>query len=274
MNIVVGGNNWLAHEVARWLFDRGDSVVALVPEGRDLSHSEEFWEAPFLPWAEQAARAADIPLFVGSINRFADSLRPLQPDVIVLCRSRAKVGKSILELTPRGVTNLHFGMLPAYGGCHTIQWAILNGEPTIGVTLHLMSEEFDEGPILAQSAVEITGQRRWLNLPNRSVPVQGLTAFEAYQLANQTGLTLFQESFPAFQTGELTGRIQDSDRRMYFRSDSIDFARDKVADLDRLSDEALARHVRAFTFPPLQLPVARIGDREQPLQLEPESRQR
>jgi len=44
--------------------------------------------------------------------------------------------------------NLHFGLLPRYGGCYPITWSVLNGEKQAGSTLHYMEENFDEGDIL------------------------------------------------------------------------------------------------------------------------------
>ncbi len=46
--------------------------------------------------------------------------------------------------------NIHYSLLPAYRGFHSTVWAILNDEPYLGATIHLMSLYIDDGPIIYQ----------------------------------------------------------------------------------------------------------------------------
>ncbi len=65
-------------------------------------------------------------------------------------------GKEILNSVKIGVVNKHCALLPAYKGLYPVFWAMLNGEKEIGVTLHLMTEEIDAGPILIQKKVPLS----------------------------------------------------------------------------------------------------------------------
>ena len=58
------------------------------------------------------------------------------------------IKKSFIDLFPKGIINIHPGDLPKYRGNATVNWAILNDEKRIGLTLHLMNEKLDEGPIV------------------------------------------------------------------------------------------------------------------------------
>ena len=49
--------------------------------------------------------------------------------------------------------NKHCGLLPSYKGVYPIFWALLNLEPHIGVSIHVMNEEFDEGVLLSQAQI-------------------------------------------------------------------------------------------------------------------------
>ncbi len=49
--------------------------------------------------------------------------------------------------------NKHCGLLPAYRGVYPVYWAMLNGEASLGVTLHRMDSGFDTGPILEQRKI-------------------------------------------------------------------------------------------------------------------------
>tara|TARA_Y100000748_G_scaffold261889_1_gene230132 strand:- start:1403 stop:2335 length:933 start_codon:yes stop_codon:yes gene_type:complete len=55
---------------------------------------------------------------------------------------------STLDLFSKGILNIHPGDLPQYRGNATVNWAILNEEKKIGLTVHLMNEKLDEGPIV------------------------------------------------------------------------------------------------------------------------------
>jgi len=63
--------------------------------------------------------------------------------------------RAILDIPKLGCLNLHASLLPKYRGSAPIQWAILNGERETGITLMLMDEGMDTGPILAQEKIEI-----------------------------------------------------------------------------------------------------------------------
>ena len=49
--------------------------------------------------------------------------------------------------------NVHYSLLPKYRGLHSTAWAIMNNEPELGLTVHLMNEFIDDGPILYQHRV-------------------------------------------------------------------------------------------------------------------------
>jgi methionyl-tRNA formyltransferase len=65
---------------------------------------------------------------------------------------RHKIPKRILDLFPQGIVNLHTGYLPWNRGAYPNVWPIIDGSPA-GVTLHLMDEGIDTGPILRQVLV-------------------------------------------------------------------------------------------------------------------------
>lgn len=66
-----------------------------------------------------------------------------------------KIRKDILDVPVIGSVNVHPSLLPKYRGPNPYLQTIWHGESKSGVTFHLMTEKFDEGPILAQSEVEI-----------------------------------------------------------------------------------------------------------------------
>ena len=100
----------------------------------------------------------DIPVQdVADVNAttFVDHLRGLGVDLIVSINTPQRVKAPLLRLPAHGCLNVHFGMLPRYRGLLPIFHALMNGEPSFGVTVHVMDEKLDNGDIVAQRAVPI-----------------------------------------------------------------------------------------------------------------------
>uniref|UniRef100_UPI0040480775 formyltransferase family protein n=4 Tax=Roseivirga sp. TaxID=1964215 RepID=UPI0040480775 len=66
-----------------------------------------------------------------------------------------KIPPFLLNLPIKGFINFHFGILPKYKGIDPIFWQFKNKEPYGGVTIHLMNEQIDEGPVILQKQVPI-----------------------------------------------------------------------------------------------------------------------
>lgn len=103
-----------------------------------------------------AARRIPV-LDVADVNAasFLDELRRQRIDLIVSINTPQRLGTPLLTLPAHGCLNVHFGMLPRYRGLLPIFHALMNGEPSFGVTVHVMDEKLDNGDIVAQRAVPI-----------------------------------------------------------------------------------------------------------------------
>lgn len=74
----------------------------------------------------------------------------------------------VLALPRRGAVNFHDGPLPRYAGLNTPAWAIINGEQVHGITWHLVTDDLDGGPILAEQAFEISPGETSLSLNTKT----------------------------------------------------------------------------------------------------------
>lgn len=76
-------------------------------------------------------------------------LQATDPDLIVSIRYRRILRDDAIAIPRNGVLNLHSGILPDYRGVMATFWAMRNGEPEIGSTLHrIVDSGIDTGPIL------------------------------------------------------------------------------------------------------------------------------
>ncbi|MBP7846355.1 MAG: methionyl-tRNA formyltransferase [Candidatus Pacebacteria bacterium] len=81
-------------------------------------------------------------------------------DVFVVVSYGKIIPQEILDLPKRGVLNVHPSLLPKYRGPSPIETAILNDELKTGVTIMLIDEKVDHGPIIVQEIVEF---KEWEN---------------------------------------------------------------------------------------------------------------
>ena len=138
MRIVYMGTPDIAVPTLRYLAESKHQVVGVLtqpdrPKGRG-HHT--------IPTAVKAAALEyDIPVYQPlSLRKGEDAaaaletLRQLNPDLIVVLAYGQILPKEVLELPKYGCINLHASLLPAYRGAAPIQWVILNGETKTGVT--------------------------------------------------------------------------------------------------------------------------------------------
>lgn len=76
-------------------------------------------------------------------------------DLAVVVSYGIIIPKKVLKLTRLGFVNIHPSLLPKYRGPSPIQIALLNGEMVTGVTLMLMDDSMDHGPIIRQETVQM-----------------------------------------------------------------------------------------------------------------------
>jgi len=82
-------------------------------------------------------------------------IKNLKADLIVVSAYGKMIPKEILDSAPLGALNIHPSLLPKYRGPSPIQYPILGGDQETGVTIMLIDEQMDHGPILAQKTFKI-----------------------------------------------------------------------------------------------------------------------
>ena len=134
------------------LLERGDNVVALFTH-EDNPHEKIWFKTPAL-----AAREKGVPVFTPekiTMPEWLERIAALQPDLILSVYYRNMISEKVLGLARLGAFNLHGSLLPKYRGRAPINWAVLHGEPRIGMTLHRMVKKADAGAVVDQEGLEI-----------------------------------------------------------------------------------------------------------------------
>ena len=78
--------------------------------------------------------------------------RAYEPDLGLCAGYTWRLPPEVLAIPRLGVVNSHPSLLPRHRGPYPISWAVREGDAELGMTVHLMDEEFDTGPILAQGS--------------------------------------------------------------------------------------------------------------------------
>lgn len=86
---------------------------------------------------------------------FLEQFAAINPDLVIVVAFGQKIPPEILFGPKYGCINVHGSLLPKYRGAAPIQWSIINGDPTTGVTTMYMDEGWDTGDIIYQEALDI-----------------------------------------------------------------------------------------------------------------------
>jgi len=84
-----------------------------------------------------------------------DAFRELKPDLLIVVAYGLILPKEILEIPSIGCINVHASLLPSWRGAAPIERSLLAGDKETGVTIMLMDEGLDTGPMLHKEAVKI-----------------------------------------------------------------------------------------------------------------------
>ena len=84
-----------------------------------------------------------------------DLVKGLAPELTVVAAYGKLLPEAILTVPPLGSINVHSSLLPKYRGAAPINWAILNGEETTGVSIMYMAKALDAGDVILQKSTPI-----------------------------------------------------------------------------------------------------------------------
>jgi methionyl-tRNA formyltransferase len=104
-----------------------------------------------------------------------------RPDVLVVVAYGIILPKAVLEIPRLGCVNVHASLLPRWRGAAPVERALLAGDETTGVTIMLMDEGLDTGPVLLQRPLAIDPHDTGASLRGKLADAGGLLLLEALQ---------------------------------------------------------------------------------------------
>lgn len=156
LKILFMGTPDFAQESLKSIYDAGFEIIGVVtnpdkPKGRGMKLAY----SPVKEYALEKNLKIYQPIKIKNNTEFLDEIKTLNPDVICVVAYGKILPKEILEIPKLGCINVHGSLLPKYRGAAPIQWAVLNGDKTTGITTMYMNEGMDTGDMILKEEVEI-----------------------------------------------------------------------------------------------------------------------
>lgn len=174
MRVVVLGKGLMLANIVLGVLDAGADVVGVFRyEETCNSRLKMLFDDFFKPAPEvtliNKLKIRQIRLKSANGPLFRKLMVTLNVDLIIIGTWRERLEKETFNLPTIASVNVHPSLLPKYRGPNPYLQSILHGEKYSGVTLHLVTEKFDNGPILKQEKVEILDSDTSQELRDRSV---------------------------------------------------------------------------------------------------------
>ena len=156
LNILFMGTPDFAKESLEALYNAGYNILGVVtnpdkPKGRGM----KMIASPVKQFAIENNIPIYQPIKIRNNEEFIKEIKELNPDIICVVAYGKILPKEILDIPKYGCINVHGSLLPKYRGAAPIQWAIINGEKTTGITTMYMDIGMDTGDMILKEEVEI-----------------------------------------------------------------------------------------------------------------------
>ncbi|MDB0438282.1 methionyl-tRNA formyltransferase [Clostridioides difficile] len=131
---------------------------------------------------------------------FIETMKSLNPDVMVVVAFGQILPKEILEIPKFGCINVHVSLLPKYRGAAPINWVIINGEEKTGVTTMYMDEGLDTGDMILKTEVNLD---------------ENITAGELHDKMMNIGAETLKETLKLIEEGTAPREVQNHEEFSY-----------------------------------------------------------
>lgn len=186
LNIVFMGTPDFAKESLQSIVETGHNILAVVtnpdkPKGRGM----KMIASPVKEYALEKNYPIFQPEKVRNNPELIEQIRNLKPDVICVVAYGKILPQELLDIPKLGSINVHGSLLPKYRGAAPIQWAVLNGDKTTGITTMYMDAGMDTGDMILKQEVEIGEDETTGELWERLSKIGGKLLVETLKLVEE-----------------------------------------------------------------------------------------
>jgi methionyl-tRNA formyltransferase len=233
MKVVVCGKSFIACNTVRYLFD----VEKVFKAGFGLAIVSTTSDPGVDTWEPSLKRTADL-LALEKYEHYTEV--PFAEGDILLSVQYDKIIRTT-ALNGAQAFNVHFSKLPQYRGCFPSVLPLRNGETHAGVSLHVLTDGIDDGPVIDQAIFD---------LPDF------ITSYELYRLYNSHGYELVKDNLQSLLDGSFMALAQDDGAATYFNRKAVEFSNREIEDFNQPCVK-IRNFIRSLIFPPYQIPTFR-----------------
>ena len=183
LRIVFMGTPDFAERSLEKVYEAGHKIEAVVtnmdkPKGRGM----KMIASPVKQFAIEKGLKIYQPQKVRNNPEFIEEIKNINPDVICVVAYGKILPKELLDIPKLGCINVHGSLLPKYRGAAPIQWAVLNGDKTTGITTMYMNEGMDTGDMILKEELEIGADETTGELWDRLADIGAKLLIETLEL--------------------------------------------------------------------------------------------
>ena len=175
-------------------------TAVITPPPQPQGRKKIITPTPVHLWAQKQSIKVFSPSSITS--KTIAAIKKEKPQLGVLAAYGKIIPLSLIKIFPQGIINIHPSFLPQWRGPTPVETALLSGAKKTGVSLFLLDEKIDHGPLLAQKRIKISPQDNQLTLSQR--------------LFNQ-GAALLKQILKAYLQGQIKPSPQNHHRATYTR---------------------------------------------------------
>ncbi|WP_370949210.1 methionyl-tRNA formyltransferase [Amycolatopsis sp. cg5] len=234
MRVALFGYQTWGHRTLQALIESEHEVALVVTHPASDHAYEKIWSDSV---ADLAAEHGIPVLLRNRPDDLLDELRAADLDLIVANNWRTWLPPEIFTLPRLGTLNVHDSLLPAYAGFSPLIWALINGEPEVGVTAHMMDDELDAGDVVLQRSIAVGPRDTTTDLFHKTVDLIG---------------PIVAESLDLLASGEAVLTKQDRSKASFFHKRSLEDSRIDwtwpAEDIERLVRAQSDPYPNAYAF--------------------------
>lgn len=190
--IIFMGTSEFAVPVLKKLIKNYQVISVFTQPDKPIGRKKELSKSPIKKVAQENNLKIIQPKSLKD-EKVVNQIRELNPDLIIVVAYGQIIPQKIIKISKFGIMNIHPSLLPKYRGASPIQTAIMNGEKETGVTIMLIDEKMDHGPILAQEKINI-GDDNYIKLSEK---------------LSEIGANLLIKILPDYFSGKINPQEQD-----------------------------------------------------------------
>ena len=153
--VIFMGTPSFAVPILEALIENTNVVLVVTQPDKEVGRKREIKFSPI----KEVALKNNIEVFqpekIRNNEEFINEIKALAPDLICVVAYGKILPKELLDIPKKGCINVHGSLLPKYRGAAPIQWSVLNGDKTTGITTMYMDEGMDTGDMILKQEVEI-----------------------------------------------------------------------------------------------------------------------